>query len=221
MTLLGSKIFLNIRPVSVTFRIFSGHNFKKQQKLGQHFTNIHQELIERCRRNDKKAQFEIYQILYKPMYNTSLRILNNTAEAEDIMQEAFLDAFGKIGHYRGEGSFAGWLRKIVVNHSIDALKKRRQEIPFENLNFDIADSNNVDEDTTVYQVEEIKKAMMRLPEEHRVIISLFLFEGYDHEEISEILNISNNASRTRYSRARQKLLQFLCEQRKIGIIHPN
>ena len=88
--------------------------------------NIHQELIERCRKNDQKAQLEIYKLYYKPMYNTSLRILNHEAEAEDVMQESFLDAFRKIEEYKGEGSFGGWLRRIVVNNSIDTLKKRKE-----------------------------------------------------------------------------------------------
>ncbi|MEZ5195013.1 MAG: sigma-70 family RNA polymerase sigma factor [Bacteroidales bacterium] len=86
--------------------------------------NIHQELIDKCRANDRIAQFEIYKIYYRPMYNASLRILNNEAEAEDVMQESFLDAFRKIQDYKGEGNFGGWLRRIVVNNSIDVIKKK-------------------------------------------------------------------------------------------------
>jgi len=182
---------------------------------------IHQELIEKCRENDEKAQFEIYKIFYKPMYNASLRILNNTAEAEDVMQESFLDAFRKINDFTGEGNFGGWLRRIVINNSIDALKKRKEMLSFEESRTDIEEEIDNHTENVEYKVEEIKKAISKLPEECRVIISLFLFEGYDHEEISQILNISNNASRTRFSRAKKNLLKILSEQRTIKMFHPN
>jgi RNA polymerase sigma-70 factor (ECF subfamily) len=183
--------------------------------------NIHQELIEKCRKNDQKAQLEIYKLYYKPMYNTSLRILNHEAEAEDVMQESFLDAFRKIDEYKGEGSFGGWLRRIVVNNSIDTLKKRKEMLPLENNFLEQADDTDSATEQVEYKVEEIKKAIPLLPEEHRTILSLFLFEGYDHEEIAQILKITNNASRTRYSRARGKLLKILADQRSIKMFHPN
>jgi len=182
---------------------------------------IHQDLIEKCRLNDKKAQFKIYKIYYKPMYNTSLRILNNEAEAEDVMQESFLDAFRKLDYFKGEGNFGGWLRRIVVNNSLDVLKKKKEMVSFEENQIDVVDEKDEIVENMEYKVEEIKKAITELPEEHRVIISLFLFEGYDHEEISQILNISNNASRTRFSRAKGKLLRTLSEQRTIKMFHPN
>jgi RNA polymerase sigma-70 factor (ECF subfamily) len=183
--------------------------------------NIHEELIERCRKNDRQAQLEIYKLYYKPMYNTSLRILNHEAEAEDVMQDSFVDAFRKLDEYKGEGSFGGWLRRIVVNNSIDSLKKRKDMVPLENHHFEKADQPETTDEQVEYRVEEIKKAVPMLPAEHRVVLSLFLFEGYDHEEIAQILNISNNASRTRFSRAKGKLLEILGEQRSIKMFHPN
>jgi len=183
--------------------------------------NIHQDLIDKCRLNDKRAQFEIYKLYYKQMYNTSLRILNNNAEAEDIMQDSFLDAFRKLDNYKGDGNFGGWLRRIVVNNSLDALRKRKDTLPLEENKLDIIDENDSYIENVEYQVEEIKKGMSLLPEEHRVIISLFLFEGYDHEEIAQILEISNNASRTRFSRAKGKLVMILSEQRTMKMFHPN
>ncbi|VAW22417.1 RNA polymerase ECF-type sigma factor, partial [hydrothermal vent metagenome] len=88
------------------------------------YKNIHQEIINRCRAGEQKAQHQLYKLYYKPMFNISLRIVNDKPEAEDIMQEAFLKAFKKIGSYKGEVSFGAWLKKIVVNHSLDALRKR-------------------------------------------------------------------------------------------------
>ena len=189
--------------------------------MGTTTRNINDELIRKCRENDRDAQFELYRKYYRQMYNTSLRIVNNTAEAEDIMQDSFLDAFRKIGDYTGEGNFGGWLRRIVVNNSLDTLKKRKQEIALNIEDIEIPDQDDQPLENVEYRIEEIKKALTLLPEDYRVIISLFLLEGYDHEEISGILNISYAASRTRYSRARQKLISTLSEERSIKIIHPN
>ena len=183
--------------------------------------NIHQDLIEKCRLNDKKAQFDIYKIYYKKMYNTSLRILNSAAEAEDVMQDSFIDAFRKIGEFKGDGNFGGWLRRIVVNNSIDSLKKRKETVPIEEYQLEIKDTTDDNIEHVEYKVEEIKKGIQLLPEEHRVIISLFLLEGYDHEEIGQILGISNNASRTRFSRAKEKLLKILVKERNLKMLHPN
>lgn len=182
---------------------------------------IHQDLIDKCRLNDKKAQFEIYKLYYKQMYNTSLRILKNTAEAEDTMQDSFLDAFRKLDAFKGDGNFGGWLRRIVVNNSLDAIKRRKETLALEENKLEIVDEKDEYIENVEYQVEEIKKGMNLLPEEHRVIISLFLFEGYDHDEIAQILAISNNASRTRFSRAKGKLIKVLAEQRTIKMFHPN
>ena len=174
------------------------------------FENIHKDLIDACRQGDRNAQFKIYKLYYKAMFNTCLRIVNNTAEAEDIMQESFLGAFQKIDTYSGEGSFGSWLKRIVVNNSLDVLRKSKDIVSLDDNDIDHpADEDQIDEAEIRFQVDEIKKAIMQLPDEYRVFISLFLLEGYDHEEISTILKISNNLSRTRYSRARQKVLQIL------------
>lgn len=191
--------------------------------------NIHEELIDKCRENDRKAQLEIYKLYYKSMYNTSLRILNDVSEAEDVMQESFLDAFRKLDDYKGEGSFGGWLKRIVVNNSIDAIRKRKETIPLDESIYRQLDESEAGASASAvksaeeaeYRVDEIRKAIPLLPEEHRVIISLFLFEGYDHDEIAYILKITNSASRTRFSRAKAKLLKILSDQRSIRMYHPN
>lgn len=189
--------------------------------MGIKLKDIQQDIIQRCRENDKDAQFEIYKFYFKAMFNTSLRILHNTTDAEDIMQDSFLDAFRKVGTYSGEGNFGGWLRRIVVNNSIDALKKKHNDLTFDDVHMDIAEKTESNVDDQEYKIEEIKKALEKLKEDDRVIISLFLFEGYDHEEISQILNISYNNSRTRFSRARKKLLNVLSDQRNLVMFHPN
>jgi RNA polymerase sigma factor (sigma-70 family) len=190
--------------------------------LDSTYVNIHQDLIDACKAGDRKAQFKIYKLYYKAMYNTSLRIVNDTAEAEDIMQESFLDAFRRLGSYSGEGSFGSWLKRIVINNSLDTLRSMKEVVSIEESAIDFPEIIEESREEEIrFQVEEVRKAINRLPEDFRIIISLYLLEGYDHEEISEILNISNNLSRTRYLRAKQKLLMILKESQLIKNLNPN
>ncbi len=185
----------------------------KSAKLEPAYINIHEKLIESCRHGDRKAQFKIYKLYYKAMYNTSLRIVNDTAEAEDIMQESFLDAFRHLDSYSGDGSFGSWLKRIVINRSLDHVRKTRETVPLEEATHDIVyDDDSESEEEIQLRVAGIRNAISKLPDDYRIIITLFLLEGYDHEEISDILGISNQLSRTRYSRARQKLLAILSSE---------
>ncbi|MBI9036209.1 MAG: sigma-70 family RNA polymerase sigma factor [Bacteroidales bacterium] len=179
--------------------------------MGEKYKNIHQELIDNCKIGSTKAQFEIYKLYYKAMYNTSLRLVNDSMEAEDIMQESFLKAFNKIHTYKEEVSFGAWLKRIVINSSLDALKKRKLDTdPLENHQIAIADEPSGEEvSDTAQKVAEIKQVINELPENYRVLITLHLIEGYDHEEISSITGMSNAAVRTGYSRARKKLQEML------------
>jgi RNA polymerase sigma factor (sigma-70 family) len=155
----------------------------------------------------QKAQFQLYKLYYKPMYSICMRIINNETEAEDVMQEAFLNAFSKIDTYKGEVSFGAWLKKIVINRSLDYLKKRKVKIE------EISEKTNqiidYQMETKEVNMKVIKDAIQKLPDGYRVVLSLFLIEGYDHEEISEILGISNSNSRTQYLRAKNKLRELL------------
>jgi RNA polymerase sigma factor (sigma-70 family) len=192
-----------------------------KKKLGTSWKNIHHDLIEACKEGERKAQLKLYKLYYRAMYNTSLRIVNDTAEAEDIMQESFLNAFQQIHTYLGNVSFGSWLKRIVVNKSLDALRKNKPEISIEEDNLDFPEiiEECLDEEIRM-QAAVIRDAIFELPEEYRIVISLFLLEGYDHEEISEILKISNNLSRTRYVRAKQKILQIL-KEKKFKVIYNN
>jgi len=179
--------------------------------MGSNYQNIHQDLIDACRHGNAKAQFEIYKLYYKAMYNSCLRIVNNTQEAEDVMQEAFLSAFDKINSYKGEVSFGAWLKRIVVNRALDFLKKNK----IDSLPLDEKINQLITEEETYVDVEiennvaEIKKAIEKLPSGYRIVLSLYLIEAYDHEEIGEILNISASTSRSQYNRAKKKLIQIL------------
>lgn len=174
------------------------------------YQNIHQDLIEKCKAQDQSAQFKIYQLYYKSMYNTSLRIVSNPAEAEDIMQEAFLAAFARIKTYKGEVSFGAWIKRIVINKSID--HHRARKVKFEELdeNLELSEENdNIDNTDMKVLLQKIKKAIEKLADGYRIILSLYLLEGYDHEEIGQIMDISASSSRSQLARAKQKLLEIL------------
>ena len=141
------------------------------------------------------------------MFSICMRLINNTAEAEDVMQEAFLNAFTKIGDYKGEVSFGAWLKKIVINRSLDYLKKRK--VKFEEINEKTNQLPDYQLEIKEVNMDVVKGAIQKLPDGYRVVLSLFLIEGYDHEEISEILGISNSNSRTQYLRAKNKLRELL------------
>ena len=175
------------------------------------YKNIHEELIEACKANSRKAQNQLYKLYYKAMYNTSLRMVNDAQEAEDIMQEAFLSAFEKIDQYSGLVSFGAWLKRIVVNRSIDALKKRK--VYFEDIDqhkIEPEDStSNGDEEEAVKSIEKVKMCMEQMADGYRLILSLYLFEGYDHEEIGEVMSISSSTSRSQFTRAKRKLVEMM------------
>ncbi len=181
-----------------------------KEKTGK-YNNIHKELIEKCKVNNREAQFEIYKIYYKSMYNTSLRIVNDPLQAEDLMQESFLSAFSKIDTFKGNVSFGAWLKRIVINKSIDYL--RRKKIEFNVLNdnhLDIKDEEPPDDfKSSDNMIKKIKEAMKMLPDGYRVVLSLYMIEGYDHREVGEILNINESTSRSQLTRARRRLLDIL------------
>jgi len=189
----------------------------KMSNVEAAFRNLHQDLLDGCKTGDQKAQFQIYKLYYKAMYNTSLRIVNNSMEAEDIMQESFLSAFEKIDTYSGTVSFGAWLKKIVINRSLDALGKKKAVFEDIESHFGIMDNSpeeSVRNEEIDAKVEEVKEAIERLPDGYRVILSLYLLEGYDHDEIAEILKISSSTSRSQLSRAKQKLIGELRNSEK-------
>src|SRR6056297_311940 len=185
----------------------------KQENI---YRNIHQDIVDRCKSGEQKAQFQLYKLYYKAMYNTCLRIVNDSFEAEDIMQEAFLKAFDKIHSYKGEVSFGAWLKRIVINYSLDELRKKKFEMEsIEDSFYEIKEEDKmINEEEINIKAEEIRNEINHLPEGYRIVLSLYLIEGYDHDEISEILNINSSTSRSQCARAKQKLLKNLQEKAK-------
>lgn len=168
-------------------------------------------LLERCAANNEKAQLTLYNMYYKAMYNVSFRIVGDTNLAEDIMQESFLKAFTKLDSYSRTVTFGAWLKKIVINSSINEFKKNNKyQIEFLSDTIEIADLN--DEDDINYnqlKATNVLKALQDLKPNYRIILTLFFIEGYDLEEITTILKISNENCRTMMSRAKESLRKKL------------
>lgn len=163
-------------------------------------------LIESCLANDRKAQIEIYNRYAKSMFNVSLRMVRDRMLAEDIMQEAFISAFKGLRNFRREVSFYSWLRKIVINKSLDEI--RRQKTIFTEIKDDLVEEAGTDdEDDTAKKelVMQLKNELYKLPDGYRIILSLYYLEGYDHDEISQILKISASTSRSQLTRAKRLL----------------
>jgi RNA polymerase sigma factor (sigma-70 family) len=167
---------------------------------------IHAPLIEECRKGNSKAQFRLYNLYSKAMYNLAYRILNNREDAEDILQDAFIECFRNISSFRFESTFGAWLKKIVTNKCINQIKKKKIDLTF----CDTLPPTIYEEDEEVtYETGKIFKGIEKLPDGFRIILTLYLLEGYDHSEISQILGITESTSKSQYSRAKEKLRNLL------------
>ncbi|WP_333694940.1 RNA polymerase sigma factor [Flavobacterium sp.] len=179
--------------------------------------NIDQ-LIFQCKLQNSKAQMEVYNRYNKAMYNVAMRIVKDEHFAEDVMQEAFLKAFQKIDTFKGEVAFGAWLKRIVVNYSIDFYKKNSQfnYDDYETKIYKLED-NSEDEslDYNQIRVQEVLEAMHKLKESYRMILNLVLIEGYDLEEVCEIINISYANCRTTLSRAKESLRNQLTKKQML------
>jgi RNA polymerase sigma-70 factor (ECF subfamily) len=170
------------------------------------------DIIEKCKQNNRKAQLQLYNQYCDGMYIVAKRFLKDAADAEDVVQEAFIKAFSKLHQYKAEVTFGAWLKRIVVNKSIDFLKAKKQQlVDLEEVHLKVIDTTIDDkwlvEDTIT--LDDVKMAINKLPEKYQYVVMLYLIEGYDHQEISEILSISEVASRTQLSRGKVKLQELL------------
>ena len=174
------------------------------------------DIIEQCKNNNRKAQMQLYNQYCNGMYVVANRFVKDSMEAEDIVQESFIKAFKRLEQFKAEVTFGAWLKRIVINTSIDTLKAKKQRlVELEDVHLKVVDTNTdnnwmVDDSISI---NEIKIAIETLPEKYKYVLMLFLIEGYDHQEISEILSISQVASRTQLSRGKVKLQELLKERR--------
>lgn len=167
------------------------------------------QLVEGCKRGDRRAQQRLYNQYSRAMFNTCVRMLKIEADAEDALQNAFLDVFTKIDSFRYESTIGAWIKRIVINTCINHLKKRKLLTTDWDESIPVFDESAPDTTEQEYQVNRIKCAMEDLPDGYRVVFSLYLIEGYDHAEIGEILHISEATSKSQFSRAKQRVREML------------
>ncbi len=176
------------------------------------YADIHSELVERCKQGERSAQHDLYKLYARPMYNSAFRLLKNEDDARDIVQDAFLDMFTKLHSFRAESSFGAWFKRIVVNKSLNQLKKRKPWF-VEMDGVDIAEEEFPEEPDLQYQVQDVKQALQHLPEGYRLVFDLYMFEDYSHKEIAAEMGITEATSKSQLSRAKASMRKLLTESR--------
>ena len=171
-------------------------------------TQTHRDLIERCREGHRDAQFELYRLYSRAMYNTVLRMVRHPHDAEDVLQSVFIEVFSKLDSFRYESSIGAWIKRITINKCINFMKSRRLNFSELTNGADKAD-DAPETNEPAYSVDKINRAIKELPDGYRVVFSLYALEGYDHEEIGQILGVSEATSKSQYSRAKSKLREML------------
>lgn len=175
----------------------------------ENLAKLQTDLIEQCKANNRRAQVQLYEKYCDGMFCVVMRFLRNNDDAEDVLQESFIKAFQKMNQYKGEVTFGAWLKKIVVNKCIDFLKaKRNVHLPLEENLIPIVEDDNWQIEVGI-TIEEVRSVIEQLSENYRYVLMLFLIEGYDHSEISQILHIPETTSRTRLMRGKSYLKEKL------------
>lgn len=173
-------------------------------------------LLERCNKKESNAYGELYGLYAKAMFSISMRIVNNRDEAEDILQESFIKAFKDMSRFNTMPEFGMWLKRVVINHSLDVVRK--QKIDFISIDdTDIAEEEN--EEEISYDINTVIECIQQLPSGYRVILTLFLFEDYSHKEIARMLNISEGISKSQYNRSRKKLISLIHQKTFNHVTH--
>ena len=175
---------------------------------------IHKYLVQRSQTGDRNAQNELYKLYVNAMYNICRRMLCDTEEAKDILQDSFVDAFSRIKTLKNEVTFSAWLKRIVVNNCINYLKKKRlATVNWDELVEKPEENSDNEIDFRKEEIQKVLQALDKISEGCRLVLNLYIFEGYDHKEIGQILNISESASKAQYSKAKAKIRKLLAYER--------
>lgn len=179
-------------------------------------TNLNQtplaaNVVERCKKGDVRAFRELYEAYSAAMYNICLRMTNNVSDAEDTLQEAFIQVHKNINKLEQETSISAWIKRIVVNHCLNALRKKK--VYFEEVEeVEVMAEEGIDEAQFTWTVAAVKSAIHGLPQGYRTVLNLYLFEEYSHREIAEMLGITESTAKTQYMRAKEKVRQIVKQQ---------
>lgn len=172
-------------------------------------TNIHRDLIEQCKEGKRASQYQLYNKYADAMYNVSLNMLKNHHDAEDVLQLSFSKAFNHIADFNYTSTFGAWLKRIVINNSINSLRAKKVSYVHVDEVHQIPEEGQREKLSFPYSVDAVKSAILKLPDGYRIVLTLYLLEGYDHVEIAELLGVAISTSKTQYSRAKKKLKQIL------------
>ena len=171
-------------------------------------TPVTQQIVVRCRKGDVRAYRELYEAYAKAMYNICLRMTGQPADAEDVLQEAFVQVFKNLERLETDSSLTAWIKRIVVNQCLSYLRKKK--VYFEEVGeTEVEEEDGVDESAYAMTVPAVKEAIGQLPDGYRTVISLYLFEEYSHREIASMLGISESTVKTQYMRAKEKVRQLV------------
>lgn len=180
------------------------------------YKHIHNELAVQAGEGDQSAQFKLYELYHQAMYTTAVRMVKDEMLAEELMQDGFMSAFTKMHQWHQKSSFGAWLKRIVINECLDYMARKKLDVVHLEDEQIVDQAEETESDYTGVDMDDIKRAMMDLSSGYRTILSLYLFEGYDHEEISEILDITSSTSRSQYLRAKKKLVENINRKAYVG-----
>ncbi len=169
--------------------------------------SLQTDVIRLCIKGDRRSQHQLYQQYSKAMYNICLRMMGSKMDAEDVLQGSFVDVFKNLKNYRGEASVGSWIKRIVINNCLNQIRKNK--IKFYDIPDSASDVAVETNDKVQYDIAAVHKAIQNLPTGYRTILNLYLLEGYSHDEISEILDISTSTSKSQFSRAKAKLREII------------
>lgn len=171
-------------------------------------TPLTDQLVARCKKGDVRAFRELYDAYSAAMYNICLRMTGNISDAEDTLQEAFIQVYGNISRLENAGSFTAWIKRIVVNQCLSHL--RRKKVYFEEVEeVEMEEEQPLDEEGFTWTVSAVKEAIQALPAGYKTVLNLYLFEEYSHKEIASMLDISESTVKTQYMRAKEKVRQLV------------
>ncbi len=166
-----------------------------------------EELIQRCKQNDREAQATLYELYKNQLFSLSLKYCRNFSDAEDNLQDSFISIFTKINNYKSSGSFEGWMKRITINKAIDKYRKTGQVDSELNENMSVATSLSKEEITSInhYSLDQILAMIQDLPDRYRLVFNLYELDGFSHKEIAKLLGISEGTSKSNYHRAKKIL----------------
>jgi len=165
-----------------------------------------EQLIKKCKKKDTAAQEQLYKLFCSKLFSICLKYSNDYSSAEDILQDTFITVFDKIGQYKNQGSFEGWLKRITIN---TALQKYRKQKVFDIINDQQIEEVEVEVNEEQLSLDFLLQIIQQLPDRYRLVFTLYVLDGYSHKEVSELLKISIGTSKSNLARARNILKEKL------------